>query len=186
MKRIIAAALTAALVCESAGSAWAEEEQIQVVAESETQAIYNVLDAEYKIPYESGTVSYVGMGIFEEKNGAYLDYQIIMQFDITGLSEDEQQWFADDVKAQDVAINYFVTPEDGTPIEAEYINSDISMDQDGETPTFLIAFSIEKQKHGIDGSDAGFIMSIKTGKKENSYNYFIPADVVEAKDVNSK
>lgn len=181
MKRVISTILLIAAVIFPRNTVLAEDEQLQLIDKSDTYALYNVLDFDYEIPYESGTVSYKNSLIREEKNGAYLDYSILLQFDISDLSKDEQQWFADDALSEENGIHYFVTKESGEIVEAEYVNSDIMPDTDGKTPSFYIVYSLEKQKHSIDGLDSGFLISIQNGKQETSYNYLMTASVVESK-----
>ena len=115
-----------------------------------------------------------------------MDYQILILFDVSDLSEDEQQWFVDEVYSEDYGIHYFVTMESGKIVEADYVNSDISTDYDGKTPTLTILYSLEKQKHSIDGLNSGFLICVQNDKTETNYNYHMTASVIRQDGKNEK
>lgn len=159
-------------------SSSSSEEAMTMTNESDVYTSYWINDKSAQIPYESGTVKINDVYFTEKKEGAYLTTSAMVIFDTSSLSDDEQQWLADDF---DVYIGDFTCrlyiDVDGEFEEMDYVDSSTGTINEN-TPVFMILYQIEDHKHSFNGSEALLSFDFEQDKKM-MYTYSL---TVEAKE----
>lgn len=173
-KTIIAVAIAVVLLAgcgtESAVSTGGNAEPTATV-ELETPKNFWDGDLGGDIPYESGTFRIKQLAFTESKEGAYYTAYAAVIFDLSGLSEDERQWFKDgfgDLYGQDISLSTVVEIDDDMHF-LHMLSADL-IELEG-VPAFSVIYDYKKYKHSIEGTFYNILLMVDRGDENDQYSF---------------
>lgn len=134
---------------------------------------YDCEDLGNRIPYESGTVAIQGIYFLEKKNGAYIDTSAIVIIDLSDLTEDERVWFSDEITGGLVSKVRFklYIPRNDSLDSFRYISGTTGTMHDGKDPVYMIFYSMEGEKHSLEGEEYAAYFYVPREDNTDTYLY---------------